>query len=67
MLSELNIEMAEKSYELAYESFQAGIVDQLELETVRKALLSARQRNLESRYGYKVGVINLFYFLESLE
>ncbi|HDQ15031.1 MAG TPA: TolC family protein [Sediminispirochaeta sp.] len=58
-ISTLQLEIAERSFELNQAGFERGTVERLELEESRKELLSARIDLLEGKYHYLVGLIEL--------
>ncbi len=58
-LSELNVELAKKSYEMSEESFSRGTVQRLDVEDAQQEYSSAKQQYLLSQYTYISGLIDL--------
>jgi outer membrane protein TolC len=58
-LSEMQIDISSRYYELAEEGFNFGTVERLELEQARQDLLNAKQQLLAGRYQYKLIQLDL--------
>jgi outer membrane protein TolC len=58
-ISELQVDIAKRSYGLAEEGFLRGTVERLELEESRRDLLEARLDLLNGKYEYLQAVIDL--------
>ncbi len=58
-LSEINITLAKKSYEMSEQSFARGSVQRLDVEDAQQSYLEAKQQYLSSQYNYLTGLIAL--------
>ncbi len=58
-LSELNVTLAGKSFELSEESYSRGIIQRLDVEDTQQSYLEAIQQSLVSQYEYLSGLIDL--------
>jgi outer membrane protein TolC len=58
-LAQLNMQLAERSYELAEQGFRNGAVEFLALEDNRNKMTEARQRLLDDRLAYKKMLLEL--------
>ncbi len=61
---ELNEGIAERSYELAVQGYNAGLVTQTDLESERQKLLEVQQSLLQSKLDYLNAVYDLSYALQ---
>ena len=58
---ELNEKLAQRSYELAFQGYNAGTVELLTLERSMNQLLEARVRILQEKYNYQAALLDLEY------
>lgn len=64
-LSELNIVLAEKSYQMTEEGFMKGTAERLEVEQARQDWESAQQNYLSGMYQYRSGLLDLAFMLNT--
>lgn len=60
----LNLELAEKSYNLAEDAYKSGTRDLLEVEDAQNKLNTARYNLLREEYNYTINLLDLEYALE---
>jgi outer membrane protein TolC len=58
-IARLRVSIAERTYELTDQGFRNGVVDFLDLETIRNDLASARQQLLERERDYQITTLDL--------
>ena len=58
---ELNEKLAKRSYELAFQGYNAGTVELLTLEKAMNQLLESRVRILQEKYNYQASLLDLEY------
>lgn len=58
-ISRMQVNIAERSYQLTEQAFQQGAVEALTLEDSRNALTVARQQLLSAELAYKLGLLDL--------
>jgi len=58
---ELNEKLAQRTYELAYQGYNAGTVELLNLEKAMNQLSEARVRILQEKYNYQAALLDLEY------
>ncbi|WP_168203497.1 TolC family protein [Oceanispirochaeta crateris] len=61
----LNVDLAEKSFELATEAYGLGTRELLDVETAQSGLLSASLNVLFEKYNYKTKLLDLEYAINS--
>jgi outer membrane protein TolC len=55
----LQVQYAERAYELAAQSYRSGTMNFLDYETMRNSLTGARQQLLQSELDFKILVLDL--------
>lgn len=58
-LSQLNVELTRRTYEMSEESFSRGTVERLDVEDAQQDYYEAQQDYLESQYTYYSGLVDL--------
>ena len=58
---EMNEKLAQRTYELAYQGYNAGTVELLALEKAMNQLSEARVRILQEKYNYQAALLDLEY------
>jgi len=58
---EVNVKIAERTYNLALESYYAGGIDLLEVKDTEQELEQARINLLQEKYNYLAGLLDLEY------
>ena len=64
-VSDLNKELAERSYQMTEESFKKGTAESLEVDEARQEWETAEQNYLTSLYNYRSAVLDLAYLLNT--
>lgn len=58
-VSNLNLSIAERSYQLSQDGYNAGLISQTDLETSRQQMVSAKQNVSKDETAYIIAVYNL--------
>ncbi|MDR0707567.1 MAG: TolC family protein [Treponema sp.] len=58
-IARMQVNIAERAYQLTEQAFQQGAVEVLTLEDARNALTAARQQLLSAELAYKLGILDL--------
>lgn len=62
-LAAMNERLAERAYELSGQGYRAGLVKQTDYDGARQRLLQAKLSAVSAGYDYRIGVIELGYYL----